>query len=187
MRKTIMAALAAIIAVLGFGFAAETAVAAPYGATVTVTGTTATVTFSSATFEPNESVTVTWDDAIIRDVQQIGRKTFTSKDDGSLALRYIFQKGQEGKTVTVTASASSGTHSATVTLPATGTGDQSGDSTNGGNGSANDTTGSNGTTNAAGNAIAKTGAAIAPYGVAAVLLIAAGIALLAVRRTPHHR
>lgn len=183
MKKTIMAVLATIIATLGLGLAAGTAVAEPYGANVTVSGTTAAVTFQSGTFEPNETVTVTWDDNVIRDVQQIGARTFTAKSDGSLSLRYIFQPGQAGQTVTVTVSAASGTHSATVTLPATGSGDQSGESSASGSG----TTGS-GTTGGVssitdGATVAKTGAAIAPYGVAAVLLATAGVALFAVRKT----
>ena len=186
MKKTIMAVLATIIATLGLGFAAGTAVAEPYGANVTVSGTTATVTFQSGTFEPNETVTVTWDDNVIRDVQQIGARTFTAKSDGSLSLRYIFQPGQAGQTVTVTVSAESGTHSATVTLPATGAGDQSGDSSASGSGTTG--SGTNGTTDGgssitAGTTVAKTGATIAPYGVAAVLLAAAGVALIAVRKT----
>ena len=191
MKKTIMAVLATIIATLGLGFAAGTAVAEPYGANVTVSGTTATVTFQSGTFEPNETVTVTWDDNVIRDVQQIGARTFTAKSDGSLSLRYIFQPGQAGQTVTVTVSAESGTHSATVTLPATGAGDQSGDSSASGSGTTGSGTtgsGTNGTTDGgssitAGTTVAKTGATIAPYGVAAVLLAAAGVALIAVRKT----
>ena len=45
MKKKIMAMLAVIAAVLGFGFATNTAMADDYGATVTYSGTTATVTF----------------------------------------------------------------------------------------------------------------------------------------------
>lgn len=188
MKKTIMAVLATIIATLGLGLAAGTAVAEPYGANVTVSGTTATVTFQSGTFEPNETVTVTWDDNVIRDVQQIGARTFSAKSDGSLSLRYIFQPNQAGQTVTVTVSAASGTHSATVTLPATGAGDQSGDSSASGSGVTGSGTTGSGTTGGvssttAGATVAKTGAAIAPYGVAAVLLAAAGVALFAVRKT----
>ena len=65
----------------GFGFATNTAMADDYGATVTYSGTTATVTFPAGTFQPNESVTVYYDDAIVADVQQIAEvsKTFTAK------------------------------------------------------------------------------------------------------------
>ena len=90
MKKKIMAVLAVIAAVLGFGFATNTAMADDYGATVTYSGTTATVTFPAGTFQPNESVTVYYDDAIVADVQQIAEvsKTFTAKADGSLTLLY---------------------------------------------------------------------------------------------------
>ncbi|WP_204987535.1 hypothetical protein [Collinsella sp. BIOML-A4] len=80
MKKKIMAMLAVIAAVLGFGFATNTAMADDYGATVTYSGTTATVTFPAGTFQPNESVTVYYDDAIVADVQPIAEvsKTFTA-------------------------------------------------------------------------------------------------------------
>ena len=164
MKKKIMAVLAVIAAVLGFGFATNTAMADDYGATVTYSGTTATVTFPAGTFQPNESVTVYYDDAIVADVQQIAEvsKTFTAKADGSLTLLYTFKASQAGKTV----GAVSGTKTATIQVPATGTGDQSGTTT---------------------ATTANTGAAIAPYGVAVVLLAAAGIALFAVRKSTTRR
>ncbi|MBW3081193.1 hypothetical protein [Bifidobacterium saguinibicoloris] len=170
MKKKIMAILAAIVAVLSFGFASNTAFAASYGATVTVSGNTATVSFPAGTFEPNEAVTVTWDDNTVSDVQQIGERTFSAKADGSLTLRYVFKPGQEGKTIKVTVTgAVSGTHTASVTMPATGAGDQS-------------------ATSSTGKAtIAQTGAAIAPYGLAVVLLVAAGFAMFVVRKTTSHR
>ena len=151
MKKKIMAVLATIAAVLGFGFATNTAMADDYGATVTYGGTTATVTFPAGTFQPNESVTVYYDDAIVADVQQIAEvsKTFTAKADGSLTLLYTFKASQAGKTIAVKAvGAVSGTKTATI---------------------------------------ANTGAAIAPYGVAVVLLAAAGIALFAVRKNTTRR
>jgi len=164
MKKKIMAMLAVIAAVLGFGFATNTAMADDYGATVTYSGTTATVTF-----QPNESVTVYYDDAIVADVQQIAEvsKTFTAKADGSLTLLYTFKASQAGKTIAVKAvGAVSGTKTATIQVPATGTGDQSGTTT---------------------ATTANTGAAIAPYGVAVALLAAAGIALFAVRKNTTRR
>lgn len=99
MKKKIMAVLATIAAVLGFGFATNTAMADDYGATVTYGGTTATVTFPAGTFQPNESVTVYYDDAIVADVQQIAEvsKTFTAKADGSLTLLYTFKASQAGQ------------------------------------------------------------------------------------------
>ena len=167
MKKKIMAVLAVIAAVLGFGFATNTAMADDYGATVTYSGTTATVTFPAGTFQPNESVY--YDDAIVADVQQIAEvsKTFTAKADGSLTLLYTFKASQAGKTIAVKAvGAVSGTKTATIQVPATGTGDQSGTTT---------------------ATTANTGAAIAPYGVAVVLLAAAGIALFAVRKSTTRR
>ena len=168
MKKKIMAVLATIAAVLGFGFATNTAMADDYGATVTYGGTTATVTFPAGTFQPNESVTVYYDDALVADVQQIAEvsKTFTAKADGSLTLLYTFKASQAGKTIAVKAVAASGTKTATIQVPATGTGDQSGTTT---------------------ATTANTGAAIAPYGVAVVLLAAAGIALFAVRKNTTRR
>lgn len=168
MKKKIMAVLATIAAVLGFGFATNTAMADDYGATVTYGGTTATVTFPAGTFQPNESVTVYYDDAIVADVRQIAEvsKTFTAQADGSLTLLYTFKASQAGKTITVRAVAASGIKTATIQVPATGTGDQSGTTT---------------------ATTANTGAAIAPYGVAVVLLAAAGIALFAVRKSTTRR
>ena len=123
----------------------------------------------AGTFQPNESVTVYYDDAIVADVQQIAEvsKTFTAKADGSLTLLYTFKASQAGKTIAVKAvGAVSGTKTATIQVPATGTGDQSGTTT---------------------ATTANTGAAIAPYGVAVVLLAAAGIALFAVRKNTTRR
>ena len=110
-----------------------------------------------------------YDDAIVADVQQIAEvsKTFTAKADGSLTLLYTFKASQAGKTIAVKAvGAVSGTKTATIQVPATGTGDQSGTTT---------------------ATTANTGAAIAPYGVAVALLAAAGIALFAVRKSTTRR
>lgn len=177
MTKKILAVLATIAAVLGLSFATNTAFAVDgdgYGASVTVSGNTATVSFPAGAFQPNEQVTVTWDDAIIADVQQIGQKTFTAADDGSLNLRYIFKDGQAGQTITVTAvGAQTGSRTAQITVPATGAGDQSGNDTG---------SGATGSLNGSGTT-ANTGASVAPYGVAALMLAAAGIALFAVRKS----
>lgn len=177
MTKKILAVLATIAATLGLSFAANTAFAVDgdsYGASVSVSGNTATVSFPAGAFQPNEQVTVTWDDAVVADVQQIGQKTFTAAADGSLNLRYIFKDGQTaGQTITVTAvGAQTGSRTAEITVPATGTGDQSGNGANG----------STGTLNGSGTT-ANTGASVAPYGVAALMLAAAGIALFAVRKS----
>ncbi len=84
-----------------------------------------------------------------------------------MTLLYTFKASQAGKTIAVKAvGAVSGTKTATIQVPATGTGDQSGTTT---------------------ATTANTGAAIAPYGVAVVLLAAAGIALFAVRKSTTRR
>ncbi|MEQ6117039.1 hypothetical protein ABKP88_05135 [Bifidobacterium bifidum] len=169
MKKKIVAVLAAIAAVLGFGFAANTAMADDYAPTVAYGGTTATVTFPAGTFQPNESVTVYYDDDVVANVQQVAEvsKTFNAKADGSLTLLYTFKASQAGKTIEVKAvGAQSGTKTATIKVPATGTGDQSA--------SAAPTT-------------AQTGASVVPYAVAVVLLVAAGIALFAVRKNTTRR
>ena len=84
-----------------------------------------------------------------------------------MTLLYTFKASQAGKTIAVKAvGAVSGTKTATIQVPATGTGDQSGTAT---------------------TTTADTGAAIAPYGVAIALLAAAGIALFAVRKSTTRR
>lgn len=166
MKKKIVAVLAAIAAVLGFGFAANTAMADDYGAKVQYTDTTATVTFPAGTFEPNEEVTVYYDDAVVESVKAIAEVStkVNAKADGSLTLLYTFKAGQAGKTIAVKAvGAKSGTKTSTIQVPATGKPSTDKATT------------------------ADTGAAVAPYAVAVVLLAAAGIALFAVRKSTARR
>lgn len=162
--KKIMAVFATIAAVLGFGFASQAAMAADYGANVTVSGSTATVAFPAGTFAPGEPVEVTYDDAVVADVEQVATKTFNAKEDGSLTLKYTFKAGFAGKTVAVTAKGltSGKVANATIEVPGAKV---------------------NPTVNPAKDQLSKTGAAVAPYAVAVALLAAAGIALAAVRKT----
>ncbi|RSX51752.1 hypothetical protein D2E25_1727 [Bifidobacterium goeldii] len=168
MKKKIVALLAAIAAVFGFGLTAGTAFADDYGPSVSYSATTATVAFPAGTFQPNEAVTVYYDDAVVSSVKAIAEvsTTVNAKADGSLTLVYTFVAGQAGKTIAVKAvGAQSGEKDASIKVPATGT-------------PADDNSG---------NTLSKTGAAVTPYAVAVVLLGAAGAALLAVRKSTVRR
>lgn len=159
MKKKIMAVLATIAAVLGFGFAANTALAVDthYGATGNVDGNTVVFTFTG--LAKNTDYTVSGDDAVVQDIQQVISRTFKSDDNGTLKVKFILKAGvAAGTKVNATLSDASGKvlTTATATVPATG------------NGSAT---------------TADTGASVAPYAVAVVLLAAAGVALFAVRKT----
>ena len=159
MKKKIVAILATIAAVFGFGFAANTAMAVDYGS---INGNaTASVTFTFTGLTPNGKVKVEYFDPVI-DVRQIAEKTFTADHNGTLKLQYILKEGTPaGTTITATVTdlTTGKTASASATTPATGEG------------------------TAKKNETASTGAAIAPYVVAVVLLAAAGISLVAVRKS----
>lgn len=175
MKKKIMALLAAIATVLGLGFASSTAFAVDYGATITVNGNVATASYSAGTFQPNESFTVSFDEAYVSNVQQIAMKTwgpFKADENGAanivITLTEAGRKAAEEGKLTATVTGDKGT---TITspvvaaaTPATGTGDQSAD-----------------------NVVAHTGASIAPYVIAVILLVAAGVALFAVRKGTQQR
>ena len=179
MKKRLMALLAAVAAVFGFGLTATTAMAVDYGATIPVTGNTVTYSIPAGTFQPYETVTVTFDDVYISDVVLAAQKSkqFQADANGGLNLRYILtdaglKAAQEGKmpTITATGETSGNVFTLTLTAPAVGPGDtdqNTGDKNNG-------TTG--------GNTTADTGAAIAPYAIAVALLAAAGIAIFSVRK-----
>lgn len=158
MKKKIMAVLATIAAVLGFGFAANTAMADEYGATGVVSGSVATVTFTGLT--PGAKYYVVADDTVVENVTAAALKTwgpFTADADGNVKVKITLKAG--AKTDVKIASDSNGANilaSYTVSAPATG------------NGAAT---------------TADTGASVAPYAVAVVLLAAAGVALFAVRKT----
>ena len=160
MKKKIVALLATIAAVLGFGFAANTAMADPYGSTGAVEGNT--VSFSFAGLTPNGDVTVTADDNVVSDIVKVVSRTFKADAQGTLAVKYILKEGvAPGTVITATATdvTTGKTVTASATVPATGTG--------------------TGTT--ATNTVPQTGAAVAPYAVAVVLLAAAGYAVFAAR------
>lgn len=162
MKKKIVAILATIAAVFGFGFAANTAMAVDYGSiNGNATASTTSVTFTFTGLTPNGKVKVEYFDPVI-DVRQIAEKTFTADDKGTLKLQYILKEGTPaGTTITATVTdlTTGKTASASATTPATGEG------------------------TAKKNETASTGAAIAPYVVAVVLLAAAGISLVAVRKS----
>ena len=161
MKKKIVAILATIAAVFGFGFAANTAMA--YGATGTVSGNVATFTFTGLT--PGQRYVVSYDDTTVENVTLTATKYSNVKEaheDGTLTATYTFKSGFAG---TIASSIYAGNPtgaalaSASVTVAATGEG------------------------TAKKNETASTGAAIAPYVVAVVLLAAAGISLVAVRKS----
>ncbi|OZG61302.1 hypothetical protein BLEM_1514 [Bifidobacterium lemurum] len=177
MKKKIVALLATIAAVFGFGFAAntamafdsahETVMAADYSDTTAPSGNTLVYTIPAGTFKGGETVNVEYDTTYVSDVVKaaIKSKPFTAEEDGSLALKYILtdagvkKAANGGFTITATGEESKTTYTVTVKGAQTGTGDT---------GNANDT--------------ANTGAAVAPYGVAIVLMAAASVALFAVRK-----
>lgn len=175
MKKKLMALFTAIIAILGFGFTAGTAMADPYGQTGAVTGNT--VSFSFSGFTPNGSVTITADDNVVADIVQVISRTFTANAQGNLSVKYILKDGVAPGT-TITAVATDNTTGKTATSSATTPAIGSGDDTT----TATTPNGTDTTTNGATNTVAQTGAAIAPYVVAVVLLAAAGCAVFAARK-----
>ncbi len=165
MKKKIVALLAAIAAVFGFGFASSTAMAAGYGETATVSGNVATIGYPAGTFTAGAAITVTADDTYVSDVKLVAMRDFpagNAKSDGSANLQYTLtdaavQAIAEGKTVTVTAT--DGTHTVETAL-----------------------TKANIAQTGEGPKVPQTGASVAPYAVAVVLLAAAGCAVFAARK-----
>lgn len=166
MKKKIVAILATIAAVFGFGFAANTAMA--YGATGTVSGNVATFTFTGLT--PGQRYVVSYDDTTVENVTLTATKYSKAKEahpNGTLTATYTFKPGFAGTITSSIYAAVDGADeptgaalaTASVTVAATGEGA------------------------AKKNETASTGAAIAPYVVAVVLLAAAGISLVAVRKS----
>lgn len=155
MKKKIVALLATIAAVLGFGFATSTAMADPYGQPGVVEDNSVSFTFQGLT--PNGEVTVTADDAVVSDIVQVISRTFKADEKGTLTVKFVLKDGVAAGTV-VKATAEDKTTGKTVTLEATvpSTG--------------------------AGNKVPQTGASVAPYAVAVVLLAAAGCAVFAARK-----
>ena len=95
MKKKIVAILATIAAVFGFGFAANTAMA--YGATGTVSGNVATFTFTGLT--PGQRYVVSYDDTTVENVTLAATKYSNVKEaheDGTLTATYTFKSGFAG-------------------------------------------------------------------------------------------
>lgn len=161
MKKKIVAILATIAAVFGFGFAANSAMAVDqYGATGKVEGSTVTFTFTNLPkgryYVASESETLAAAKSNIVSV---------TVDNGTATATFTVKASCNDTKVTATlynADTNEALTSADVTVPATG------DCETTTNGSAQ---------------TANTGAAIAPYIVAVVLLAAAGISLVAVRKS----
>ena len=166
MKKKIVALLAAIAAVLGFGFASGTAMAEPYGQIGAVEGNTVTASFTGLT--PNGPVTVTADDNFVSDIVQVISKQFYADAQGNLSVKLILKDGvAPGTLVPVTATDVSLQRCGALPapVPAPGRGSPAGMQ----------------------GQVPQTGAAIMPYVVAAVLLIAAGIAVFAARKSSARR
>ena len=92
MKKKIVAILATIAAVFGFGFAANTAMA--YGATGTVSGNVATFTFTGLT--PGQRYVVSYDDTTVENVTLAATKysnAAPAHEDGTLTATYTFKSG----------------------------------------------------------------------------------------------
>ena len=180
MKKKIVAILATIAAVFGFGFAANSAMAddANYGATAP-TVSADSIAFHFYGLTKNGKVTVVYSDPVV-DVQQIAEKIFTASAQGTLDVKYILKAGTPAGTE-ITAKVIDNTTGDVITstakVPATGTGTGAAGAADAS--TANGANGANGST----QQTASTGAAIAPYAVAVVLLAAAGISLIAVRKS----
>lgn len=162
MKKKIVAVLAAIAAVFGFGFASNAAMADDYGSTGVVSGSVATYTFENLT--PNTAYDVYADDTYVESVSYAAYKnfgSFTSDANGVLKVKFTLKAGVKAGTVIKADLQKDGAvvASATATVPSTGEGE------------------------ASNNELGNTGAAIAPYAVAVALLAAAGVAVFAVRKT----
>lgn len=172
MKKKIVALFAAIAAVFGFGFAANTAMAADYSGTAAISGNV--VSFTLGGFKAGELVDVTYDDTYVASAQvlTVANKTVFGKagDTGKVQVNYTLKAGTPAGTV-ITATAkgreSGVTASASYTVK-TAVGE--------GTGSASEGTGS------ASNELGNTGASIAPYALAVVLLAAAGFSVFAARK-----
>ncbi|NEG78877.1 hypothetical protein GFD22_07825 [Bifidobacterium avesanii] len=171
MKKKIMAVVAAVAALFAVSAGTTAAFAEDYGA-ATVAGNTVTVSYKAGAFDPYETVNVTVDTDYVSNVVQVANKTYTFKADAQGALNLKLTLTQKalanGGTVTVVAKgATSGkTYSTPAEVPATGAGENT----------------TAGTTSSESAGLAQTGASVAPYAVAAVLLVAAGAAALAVRK-----
>lgn len=165
MKKKLVALLAAVAAVFGFGFASNAALADEYGLTGSVSGNVVTLSAPAGTFAPNEELSITVDDTYVSNVTFAADKTYTGKAhaDGSATIKLTLTDAALASgykaTYTVKGLTSGKTYTASVSAPAA----------KGGVAEAPKT--------------ADTGAAVAPYAVAVALLAAAGVAVFAVRKT----
>lgn len=166
MKKKIVAILATIAAVFGFGFAANSAMAVDqYGATGKVEGSTVTFTFTNL---PKGRYYVASESEAVSAITLAAAKSnivSTTVDNGTATATFTVKASCNDTKVTATlynADTNEALTSADVTVPATGACE----------------TATNGSAQTA-----NTGAAIAPYIVAVVLLAAAGISLVAVRKS----
>ena len=166
MKKKIVAILATIAAVFGFGFATNSAMAVDqYGATGKVEGSTVTFTFTNL---PKGRYYVASESEAVSAITLAAAKSnivSITVDNGTATATFTVKASCNDTKVTATlynADTNEALTSADVTVPATG---------------ACETT-TNGSAQTA-----NTGAAIAPYIVAVVLLAAAGISLVAVRKS----
>ncbi|PLS27691.1 hypothetical protein [Bifidobacterium parmae] len=187
--KKISAIVAAIATMLLSVFAfAPSAMAADYSATITPGTTegaaTITVTVDAATAEAYPFIAVQYDDAEVTSVVPAAIKTtqwyevattFTKQANGDYTKLFkVTTLNCKDATITVLgAKDANGTGETTLetkkvsfanTCPTSGSNAAAG-------------TGSNGAT------VAKTGASIMPYGIAVLLMVAAGVAMFAVRKT----
>lgn len=181
MKKKLMALLTAVATILGLGFASSAAYAVDYGGDITVNGNVATASYSAGTFQPNESFTVSFEETYVSNVQQIAMKSwgpFTADATGAANIVITLtaagvKAAEEGKLfATITGDKGTSFTSQVVDIPATGPGNQTG--------SSDQATSDDGS-------IAYTGAAIAPYVVAVVLLAVAAMALFVVRKSNKQR
>lgn len=166
MKKKIVAILATIAAVFGFGFAANSAMAVDqYGATGKVEGSTVTFTFTNL---PKGRYYVASESEAVSAITLAAAKSnivSITVDNGTATATFTVKASCNDTKVTATlynADTNEALTSADVTVPATGNCET--------------------TTNDSAQT-ANTGAAIAPYIVAVVLLAAAGISLVAVRKS----
>lgn len=154
MKKKLVAVLATVAAVFGFGFASNAALA-DYGTVGNVDGSSVSVTLDG--FASEESVAVTSDKG--DKIETVAATTVKATKDGKVSVKV---SGVACATeVTVSGKGATSGHEASVTTKTAACAEPS---------SATKTT-------------ANTGAAVAPYAVAVALLAAAGVAVFAVRKT----
>lgn len=162
MRKHIIALVAAVATLFGALSITGTAMAEGY-ATPSTDGSSVSFSFTGLT--PNGRVAVSYDTATVSDVVQIASKTFNADAKGTLNVKYVLQKNVSAGTVikaTATDEETGAVQTAQATVPNTGT--------------------NNNTTGTTKTPLKETGASVAPYAIAVVLMAAAGIAVISIRK-----